>query len=499
MNTNIEYIENFEKNKEKKDYGTLLGQNGVMLGKIEDRFLIDDSKNHILLTMPSRTGKGVCCITPTLLRTWKESLFVLDIRDEFYNLTSGARQELYGNKILRFTPQSKNSCHYNPLAEIRILSKYEEEDIRIISDAICKVNEAGWNRAFACYSSDFVSAVIYYILYKNFLENPKFIYENGEKIPFSNATITEVIEFIGESDEIGKYIKAKSLLEKLKKISLENIIGKFGKDEETKNYVKEKLNNIYKNDIDRKIINNGNHPRIAKQFYKNFDLPFFSSILSWSISNLSIFKIPEIKENMSTSDFRMFDLMNSEKSVSFYYVISPANIIKLSPITEIFFKQMFDRLAPKNNNMNQSDKKKHKWKMLTVMDEFPAFGKIEGIEEKMKYFEDFGIKMLIVLQSMNQLFKIYGEKNKFISNCKIQVFGHTYDKDTTNYILQLCNKTKPFIKQKELERLPNDKLIIKKEGLNPIIADKFIYFKSEDFYKLTKIPLIFSERLYDKK
>lgn len=132
MNTTIEYIENFEKNKEKEDYGTLLGQNGVMLGKIEDRFLIDDSKNHILLTMPTRSGKGVCCITPTTLKTWKESLFLLDIRDEIYNLTSGARQELFGNKILRFAPQSKNSCHYNPLAEIRILSKYEEEDIRII-------------------------------------------------------------------------------------------------------------------------------------------------------------------------------------------------------------------------------------------------------------------------------------------------------------------------------------------------------------------------------
>ena len=501
----LEYIEDFENDKEKLYTGTLLGESGVMLGKIEDRFLIDDSRQHILLTMPTRSGKGVSCIIPTALKTWKESLFVFDVNGENYHLTSGARKEKLNNHILRFAPKSKNSCRYNPLTEVRILSENEAEDIRIIAETICKVGEVrGHNALYAQFSSDFIYASIFYVLYRNFLKNPKFVYENGRKNPISNATIAEVIEFIGERDEIGKHIKTNELLEKLKKISKENIVEMFGCDEETKNYVKGKLYDIYKKDIEQEIINKGNHPRIARQFSKNFELPFFSSILSQAVYNISIFDIPQIKENMSASDFRMYDLMNMEKPVSLYYVVSPADILELSPITKIFIKQMFDRLTPEIDYANQTG---HKWKMLALMDEFPALGKIEELEAGMGYYAGYGIKMLLVLQSIDQLFRIYGEKNGFLSNCAIQVFGQANDKVTANYVSEICGKTevkidkdfysKKLITAKEIENLSNDKLIIKKEGLKPILANKFIYFKSKDFYELAKIPFVISESLYD--
>lgn len=502
----LEYIEDFENDKEKLYTGTLLGESGVMLGKIEDRFLIDNSRQHILLTMPSRSGKGVSCIVPTILKTWKESLFVFDVKGENYQLTSGARKEKFDNHILHFAPKSKNSCRYNPLAEVRILSEHEVEDIRMIADTICKVGEVRGhdNALYAQFSSNFIFASIFYVLYKNFLKNPKFVYENGRKNPVSNATIAEIIEFIGENDKIGKHVKTNELLEKLKKISKENIIEMFGCNEETKNYVKEKLNDIYKKDIDQEIINKGNHPRIAGQFSKNFELPFFGSVLSQTIYNLSIFDIPQVKENMSASDFRMYDLMNMEKPVSLYYVVSPADILELSPITKIFIKQMFDRLTPEIDYTNQT---RHKWKMLALMDEFPALGKLEELETGIGYYAGYGIKMLIVLQSIDQLIRIYGEKNRFLPNCTIQVFGRANDKATANYVSEICGKTeiemnndiysKNLVTAKEAENLSDDKLIIKKTGLKPILADKFIYFKSKDFYEFTKIPFVISESLYD--
>lgn len=483
-------------------------EEGVFLGKIKDKFLIDNTAEHILLTMPVRSGKGVSCIVPTALKTWKESLFVFDIKGENYHLTSGARKEKFDNHILRFAPKSKNSCRYNPLAEVRILSDYEEEDIRMIADIICKVKELKGqdNRLYARFSSDFIFASIFYILYKNFLKKPKFVYENGRKNPVSNATITEVIEFIRERDKIGEYVKTNELLEKMKKISKENIIEMFGCNEETKNYVKEKLNDIYKNDIDQEIIKKGNHPRIAQEFSKNFKAPFFGSILSQAAYNLSIFDIPQIKENMSASDFRMYDLMNNEKPVSLYYVVSSADIFELSPITKIFIKQMFDRLTPE---IDYTNPKGHKWKLLAIMDEFPALGKIEELETGIGYYAAYGIKMLLVLQSLDQLFKIYGDKNGFLSNCTTQVFGCANDKVTSNYISNTCGRTavetgekiygEPLVTTEEVQRLPNNKLIINKTGMKPIFADKFIYFKEQDFYELTKIPFVISESLYDEK
>ena len=80
---------------------------------------------------------------------------------------------------------------------------------------------------------------------------------------------------------------------------------------------------------------------------------------------------------------------------------------------------------------------------------------------------------------------------------------------SSEYVSEICGKTevkidkdfysKELITSKEVENLSNDKLIIKKEGLKPILADKFIYFKSEDFSKLVKIPFVISESLYDNE
>lgn len=497
---NLKYIEDY--------ISDFLGKDGVMLGKLEDRFLIDNTCEHILLTMPTRSGKGVSCIVPTALKTWKESLFIFDIKGENYHLTSGARKEKLDNYILRFAPKSKNSCRYNPLTEVRILSEYEEEDIRMIADTICKVEEVKGqdNRLYAQFSSDFIFASIFYVLYKNFLKKPEFVYENGRKNPVSNATMAEVIEFIGEKDKIGKHVKTNELLEKIKKISKENIIEMFGCDEKTKNYVKEKLNDIYKKDIEQEIINKGNHPRIAKQFSKNYESPFFGAILNQVVYNLSIFDIQQIKENMSASDFRMYDLMNMEKPVSLYYVVSSADILELSPITKIFIKQMFDRLTPE---IDYTNPKGHKWKMLAIMDEFPALGEISELEAGMGYYAGYGIKMLLVLQSIDQLFRIYGEKNKFISNCTIQVFGRANDEVTSNYVSNICGKVvaeteekiygESLITTEEVQTLPNNKLIINKTGMKPIFADKFVYFEEKNFYELTKFPFIIAESLYDEK
>ena len=64
----------FEKLKsENKVLSDFKNENGIVLGKNKGKLLIDNSKEHILLTMPPCSGKGVSCIVPTALKTWKES------------------------------------------------------------------------------------------------------------------------------------------------------------------------------------------------------------------------------------------------------------------------------------------------------------------------------------------------------------------------------------------------------------------------------------------
>ena len=49
-----------------------------------------------------------------------------------------------------------------------------------------------------------------------------------------------------------------------------------------------------------------------------------------------------------------------------------------------------------------------------LLDEFPAIGKIEVLETAAGFVAGYGMKLMLINQSLDQLFQIYGEKNKFI-------------------------------------------------------------------------------------
>jgi type IV secretion system protein VirD4 len=58
----------------------LIGTHGVGLGRIGDSYLCHDGPEHVLLVGPTRSGKGVSTIIPTLVG-WRESALVLDPKD----------------------------------------------------------------------------------------------------------------------------------------------------------------------------------------------------------------------------------------------------------------------------------------------------------------------------------------------------------------------------------------------------------------------------------
>jgi type IV secretion system protein VirD4 len=70
-------------------------------GKIH--YLRHAGPERVLCYAPTRSGKGVGLIVPTLL-SWKQSVFVTDLKGELYELTAGWRHEYGHNKILRFEP-----------------------------------------------------------------------------------------------------------------------------------------------------------------------------------------------------------------------------------------------------------------------------------------------------------------------------------------------------------------------------------------------------------
>ncbi len=110
----------------------LLGPDGVVLGRLGGRYLPHNGPEHVLCFAPTRSGKGVGLVIPSLL-TWPYSTVVHDIKGENFQLTSGFHAKF--GSVLLFDPTNPLSAAYNPLLEIRKGEK-EVRDAQNIADIL---------------------------------------------------------------------------------------------------------------------------------------------------------------------------------------------------------------------------------------------------------------------------------------------------------------------------------------------------------------------------
>ena len=103
-------------------------------------YLRDDGPAHVLAFAPTRSGKGVGLVIPTLL-AWPESCVVYDIKGENWAKTAGFRQQA-GQICFKFSPvEVGNGSRFNPLAEVRIFTERDVADAQNVADMIIRTGE----------------------------------------------------------------------------------------------------------------------------------------------------------------------------------------------------------------------------------------------------------------------------------------------------------------------------------------------------------------------
>src|SRR5262249_13297059 len=110
----------------------LLGKRGIVLGLFGHRYLRHDGPEHVLAVAPTRSGKGVGLVLPTLL-TWSGSAVIHDIKGENWTLTAGWRAQF--SHALLFDPTDPHSARFNPLLEVR-KGAHEVRDVQNIADIL---------------------------------------------------------------------------------------------------------------------------------------------------------------------------------------------------------------------------------------------------------------------------------------------------------------------------------------------------------------------------
>src|SRR3546814_18300063 len=89
---------------------------GVFLGRKRGRYLRHDGPEHVMAFAPTRSGKGVGLVIPTLL-SWTGSAVIHDLKGENWQLTAGWRARC--SLVLLFNPTVPHSAKYNPHLQVR--------------------------------------------------------------------------------------------------------------------------------------------------------------------------------------------------------------------------------------------------------------------------------------------------------------------------------------------------------------------------------------------
>jgi type IV secretion system protein VirD4 len=380
---------------------------GVYVGawidhKGRTHYLRHDGPEHIAVIAPTRSGKGVSLIVPTLL-SWPESLVAIDMRGEQYTLSSGFRGTQLLNRVHRWQPAAlEGSIAINPLAEVRLGSAHDTGDATNIAHVLIDSQGATVSANAAHFmgaARALVTGCLLHVLYKK--------QAAGEL-----ACLYDL--WFALNDPSRK-------IDDLYKEMLNNQFAPAG---------------VYG---DTKV-----HPTIAAAGRAMLDRPEEErgSVLSTAKVFVDLYGDPIIRRNTSRSDLRIGDLMNEASPVSLYMVVGAEEKDRLRPLMRLLINQICRvLLRPELKFVDGQPRSPHRHRLLLMLDEFPSYGKIEVFQEALAYIAGHGIKAYLVMQDIAQLRAVYGPDETIISNLHIRVAFAPNKPETAEWLSKLTGTT----------------------------------------------------------
>lgn len=357
----------------KESAGEAVFVGGYLDGK-RLRYLRHAGPEHVAIVAPSRSGKGVALIIPTLL-TWLKSVVVYDMKGELWHHSAGWRKQA-GAVCLRFDPtdSSGEATAFNPLDEIRLGEPREVADTQNVATILCDPDGAGLESGgteghFRRIAQAFLVGVILHVLYK--------AQAQGRRATLPDVALT-ISNPSGTVDDL--------LMEML------HTPHRAGES----------------------------HPTVAQAAMEmmNRESRERSGAVSTAISFLTLYRDPIVANNVSRSDFRVLDLMDPAQPVSLYLVVPPSDRDRVRPLVRLLITLIVRRLTEKMEW--HQDKKAPRQRLLLMLDEFANLGKLEVMEESLAYLAGYGVRAFLVLQDIQQLQKAYGRDETVLSHCHIR-------------------------------------------------------------------------------
>ena len=352
---------------------------GVYVGGWTDgrgrlRYLRHDGPEHVIALAPTRSGKGVGLVVPTLL-SWPHSAVIADQKGELWSLTSGWRADGARNVALRFDPGSaEGSVRFNPLEEIRLGTIHEVGDAQNLVTVIVDPEGKGLVDHWAKTAHAFLTGAVLHVLYK-------------AKAAGKTGSLPDVALALSDPER-----PVEALYEEM-------------------------LANAWANGARHSVI------AAAARDMTNRPDEERGSVLSTAMSFLSLYRDPLVAKNVAQSDFKITDLMNFERPVSLYLVVRAEDKDRMRPLMRLILNQLVRVLMRPELVEDEAGKPKapHRHRLLLMLDEFPSYGRLEVFQEAMAYIAGYGLKAYLIVQDIAQLWGAYGRDESVTSNCHVRV------------------------------------------------------------------------------
>ena len=440
----------------------------ILVGRLGRRFLALPGQLSVMLSAPTRSGKGVGVVIPNLLN-WPDSVVVLDIKGENFDATAGYRAA-HGQAVYAFSPfdEQARSHRWNALGTVRTNPLHRVGDLLAIG-LVFYPNDGGGTSSEAFFSDQARNLFLGLGLY--LLETP--------------ALPRTIGEMLRQSSGKGRPLK-------------DHLAAVIRERQENGNPLTDECV-----DALQRLLSNSDNT--------------LSSIVATFNAPLVIFADAIVDAATSADDFRLEDVRRRHMSI---YVRIPSNRrASARPLIALFFSQLVDL----NTSVLPQQDPTLKYQCLLVDDEFAVMGRVTAISSAAAYLAGYDLRLLTVVQAMSQLDAVYGEKEArtFATNHGLQIlYAPREQRDADEYSAMLGHFTeratsrgrsrsfsgrsqttvsrneseqrRALLLPQEFKELGSERLVIVMENCKPILAEKIRYYREKVFAERLLPPPVVS-------
>ncbi|HEY8706622.1 MAG TPA: type IV secretory system conjugative DNA transfer family protein, partial [Burkholderiaceae bacterium] len=440
----------------------------IIIGRYRGRFLTLPGQLSVMLSAPTRSGKGVGVVVPNLLN-WPDSAVVLDIKGENHAITAGYRAA-HGQAVFAFSPfdEDARSHRWNPLTAVRTSPLHRVGDLLTIAQVFFP-NDGGSTSSEAFFNDQ--ARNLFLGLGLLLLETPELPRTLGELLRQSSGN--------------GQSLKG----------HLAGVIDQRQKDADHRH---PPLSDECTDALQRLLSNSDNT---------------LTSIVATFNAPLTIFADAIVDAATSADDFRLEDLRRRRMSI--YVRIPPNRLANARPLLNLFFSQ----LVSLNTQQLPEQDASLKLQCLLVNDEFAAMGRVGVISTAAAFLAGYNLRLLSVVQAMSQLDAVYGDKDArtFATNHGLQIlYAPREQRDADEYSAMLGHYTeratsrgrsrsfsqhghtstsrndsdqrRALLLPQEFKELGSERLVVIFENCKPILGEKIRYHREKVFAARLRPP-----------